>query len=127
MSQGMNDLLANITNPIPTEELAIAGLEASICGEIIAQRIKRGMTQAQFAEYLGVSQGMISKWEAGNYNFTLRSLARIASKLELSLQSPIAVNTPRYTSAPKVIGFPSKWNTAQTSLPAYHSVELKEM
>ena len=35
---------------------------------------------------LNVSQGMVSKWESEDYNFTIESLAQIAEKLELNLE-----------------------------------------
>lgn len=39
----------------------------------------------EFAEYMNVSQGMVSKWESREYNFTIRSLNEICEKLHLSL------------------------------------------
>ena len=41
------------------------------------------MSQKEFAAYMGVSQGMISKWESREYNFTVRSLNEICQKLNL--------------------------------------------
>lgn len=128
MSQGMNDLLAGLSGTFSAEEMMLVGLEASICGEIVSQRIKRGMTQKEFAAFMGVSQGMVSKWEKGECNFTLQSLVRIASKLDLKLQSPIASSGPHYVNAPRVAVFPGKWHTASTQSPEYHSSDdLKEM
>lgn len=43
------------------------------------------MTQEEFAQYLGVSQGMVSRWENRDYNFTVKSLNDICQKLNLSL------------------------------------------
>ena len=34
---------------------------------------------------MGVTQGMVSKWESRDYNFTIRSLNEICEKLELDL------------------------------------------
>ena len=42
------------------------------------------MTQSEFAEYIGVSQGMVSKWESREYNFTIKSLNEICVKLDIS-------------------------------------------
>ena len=36
---------------------------------------------------MGVSQGMVSRWESGEYNFTVEVLARIAYKLHRSVES----------------------------------------
>ena len=43
------------------------------------------MTQQQFADYMGVSQGMISKWESREYNFTIKTLNEICEKIDLKL------------------------------------------
>ncbi len=34
---------------------------------------------------MGVTQGMVSKWESRDYNFTIRSLNEICEKLGLNL------------------------------------------
>lgn len=127
MSQGMNDLLTNLSDSFSTEDMMLASMEASVCGEIIAQRIKRGMTQKEFAEFMGVSQGMVSKWEKGDYNFTFQSFVRIAFKLGLSIQSPLVPTIPHYVNSSRVTPFPGKWNTAGTQSPEYLSSDLEEM
>ena len=58
--------------------------------DIFATRIKElreslGMTQKEFADYMGVTQGMVSKWESREYNFTIRSLNEICQKIDLEL------------------------------------------
>lgn len=47
-----------------------------------------GMTQQEFAEYMGVTQGMVSKWESREYNFTIKTLNDICQKVnrELSVE-----------------------------------------
>lgn len=127
MSQGMNDLLANLAAPLSAEEAALSSLEAIICGEIIAQRIKRGMTQKQFAEFMEVSQSMVSKWENGTCNFTLQSLVKIAAKLDLTLQSPISGHKPAQTQPSRSVPFTGTWHTRATAQPVYQAIELKEM
>ena len=51
----------------------------------ISARIEMGLTQQEFAEYMGVTQGMISKWESREYNFTIKTLNEICQKLDLEL------------------------------------------
>lgn len=62
---------------------------AWISSKIQLKRVKLGMNQKQFAEMMGVSQGMISKWESGEYNFTITTLNDICSKLELNFEPNI--------------------------------------
>lgn len=58
---------------------------AKISAKIEKCRLDLGMTQKEFADYMGVTQGMVSKWESREYNFTVRSLNEICQKLGLSL------------------------------------------
>lgn len=56
---------------------------AKISARIERCRIEMGMTQLEFAKYMGVSQGMVSKWESREYNFTIKTLNEICQKLDL--------------------------------------------
>ena len=58
---------------------------AKISAKIEMARLEKGMTQIEFAEYMGVTQGMVSKWESREYNFTIKSLNEICEKLDLEL------------------------------------------
>ena len=66
------------------EEKAEADMMAEIAMQIHNKRIEMNMNQSQFAEYNGVSQAMVSKWESGEYNFSVCALAKIFRRLELS-------------------------------------------
>lgn len=57
---------------------------AKVSANILKKRIQSGKTQKEFAKYMGVSQGMVSKWESGNYNFTIKAIAEIFDKLNIS-------------------------------------------
>lgn len=56
---------------------------AKISARIERCRIEMGMTQLEFAKHMGVSQGMVSKWESREYNFTIRTLNEICQKIDL--------------------------------------------
>lgn len=58
---------------------------AKISARIESKRIDMGMTQQEFADYMGVSQGMVSKWESRNYNFTIKTLNEICEKLKIDI------------------------------------------
>lgn len=57
---------------------------AKISAAIILKRLDMGMTQKEFAAFMGVSQGMISKWESSDYNFTIESLSSICERLSIA-------------------------------------------
>lgn len=58
---------------------------ARISATIERKRLDKEMTQKEFAAFMGVTQGMVSKWESRDYNFTIRSLNEICEKLGLNL------------------------------------------
>ncbi len=43
------------------------------------------MNQKQFAEFMNVSQSMVSKWESTTYNFTIKSIISILTKLDIKM------------------------------------------
>ena len=71
---------------------------AQISAKIERRRIEMGMTQKEFADYMGVSQGMISKWESREYNFTIKSLNDICDRIGLEFRPVIdyCFKTPEF-------------------------------
>lgn len=125
------ELLNGISTDFDAEELQLAGLQGLIASEISMKRQDMGLNQKQFAALMGVSQGLISKWETGETNFTLQTLVRIASKLNIPMQSP-------YVPRPAKIYVPSGadiinisdargWKTAKSSSCPYEAPELEEL
>ena len=83
------------------EKVTLADINASkylgkISAAIVQRRIDLKMTQKEFAEYVDVSQSMVSKWESEDYNFTIESLAQIAEKLELNLEISLTPESDQY-------------------------------
>lgn len=75
------DIFADLSE----EEKIQADLLAEIAMQIHSRRIEMKMTQAEFARFINVSQTMVSKWESGDYNFTIEKIAYVFSKIGLSL------------------------------------------
>lgn len=50
---------------------------------ILEERLKRNMSQTEFGELLEISQPMVSKLESGDYNFTLKQLCDLSTKLNI--------------------------------------------
>ncbi|MBQ6069582.1 MAG: helix-turn-helix transcriptional regulator [Bacteroidales bacterium] len=48
---------------------------------------ERGMTQKDFAKQIGRSEAEVSRWVGGTHNFTLATLAKISTVLEIPLIS----------------------------------------
>ena len=90
-TMGIREKMANakksnwITQGIPEAEVKSIVQLAKISAQIERCRLDMEMTQEEFAKYMGVSQGMVSRWENRDYNFTVKSLNDICQKLNLSL------------------------------------------
>lgn len=72
----INDALGN---RIEMEEMA----KAKIASAILTKRYELKMSQTDFAEYMSVSQAMVSKWESGETNFSISAIAEICEKLSM--------------------------------------------
>lgn len=68
---------------------------ALISASIELWRTDHKMTQAMFADFMGVTQAMVSKWESGEYNFTVKTLAEISDRLGVSLADLFSGNITR--------------------------------
>lgn len=79
----INDWLQLFAENFSTAQLAAAEILSEISRVITNTRISKKMTQTEFASFMGVSQSMVSKWENGDYNFTIEKIIEIADKLDL--------------------------------------------
>ncbi len=94
----MNATTNSLFKELSQTELAIAKVKGIIAGTITNKRNELGMNQKEFAEYMGVTQGMVSKWESCEYNFTIESAITIFDKLGLNFSIDIG-NTLISTNA----------------------------
>ena len=90
----LKDLFIALGADLSDEQFQLATLQGLISAEISMKRQELGLNQKQLAEKLGVSQTMVSRWEAGDCNFTLSSLVKISSVLDLPMQSPFVPRPP---------------------------------
>ena len=72
----------------PEERMAAESI-AQIAATIQRQRKTQGYTQAELAKKLGVTQVMVSRWENGEENFTVATLAKISAALGMELHNPL--------------------------------------
>ena len=74
-----------VTDGLSNSEVKSTIELAKISARIEMARLEKNMTQKEFADYMGVTQGMVSKWESREYNFTIKSLNEICEKLNIKL------------------------------------------
>lgn len=112
--KGSEDILELFENTLSPEEVLSAKLISQISTAITKERLRLGMTQIEFADYIDVTQSQISRWERGDYNFSIKKIAEIASKLNLDIDiffsTPVLSETgaTNVTSRSKTITFPKE-------------------
>lgn len=62
---GLKDILQLFEDNVSVSDISASRYLGKISAAIVKKRVEMGMTQKQFSEYVGVSQGMVSKWEGG--------------------------------------------------------------
>lgn len=103
MKNKINNLVDIMSQTLSSSDVTASKQLAKISAIITSSRIEKGMNQKQFAEFAGVSQSMVSKWESGEYNFTVETLAKICEKLNLDLE----------------ISMSSQWSNCANSISSY--------
>lgn len=71
---------------------------AKISAFILKYRKKANMSQKSFAEMMGVSQGMVSKWESAEYNFSIENIAHISEKLNVTFDIEFIEESEYYSN-----------------------------
>ena len=81
----INNKEINLFDALSADEILESDIMSYIAMKIIDKRLSMGMSQKEFATHLGVSQSMVAKWESCEYNFSIKSLLKLASALEVKL------------------------------------------
>lgn len=117
----ISNLISSLLNDFSEDELKEIYLSSLVSSKISSERMRRKMNQKEFADFMGVSQGMVSKWENGDFNFTLSKISKIFTKLGIDftiafkddvgyayanykVKSPIIQRQPNYTLEPYAKG-----------------------
>lgn len=81
----INDLFDLFSESLAASDVLASKLMSQISSAITKERIKLSMNQNDFAKHLNVSQSEISRWEHGDYNFSLKKISQIAEKLDMDI------------------------------------------
>ena len=66
--------------------MAVGDLQKTVGRNLRAYRMERGLSQEAFAEVLGVHRTYMGGVERGERNLTLKSVERMAEKLEIDTE-----------------------------------------
>jgi len=90
----ITNLVMSISDNLTLADIYTADAISEVSVAILKKRLSMNMTQTEFGKLLGVKQGMVSKWENGDYNFSLKAISEICAKLNLTF----SINVEEYTS-----------------------------
>ena len=82
----INDLFELFEDTLEPSDVLAAKLMAQVSTSITKERLKLKMNQQEFSEYIHISQALVSRWEHGDCNFTLKKIAEIATQLNLNVK-----------------------------------------
>lgn len=94
-----------LSENIESKDMICARLLSKISTAITKARLELGMSQEAFAQFILVSQGMVSKWESEDYNFTIKTLSNIADRLNWNIDINIETATSRPMREVKCKGY----------------------
>ena len=127
----VDDLFALFADTLSPADVLAAKLMGQVSSAITKERLNLNLTQKDFASYINATQSLVSRWEQGDYNFSINKIAEIASKLNLDVNITIEHPTQTHSdsfdavseSTVKIIKFPSQ----VTAIYANIDEELEEM
>lgn len=93
---GGGELLKAFKKYLSDEDTLELALSLKISKAIIEQRKAIGISQSELAKRLGVKQPVVSKWESGDANYTIRSVVEIFSALKLDFELLIGSEVQNY-------------------------------
>lgn len=129
------DLIVSLSANIEDEEVMLLTLQGMVSAEISMKRQELKISQKEFAERMGVTQSLVSRWENGDTNYTLSTLVKICSFLGLNMQSPIVPRPAKVypINDSNIYAFPgAAWEAKNTivetgDFKAFDYEEVKEM
>lgn len=86
----ITDLITEIAKTMTEEEQLKTATLIRLSQAIRDERRRLKMSQEAFANHMKVKQAMVSKWESGRYNFTIGTLAHIATALNLNFSNNLS-------------------------------------
>lgn len=85
----IEDLLSLFSETLTPADVLSAKLMAQFSNAITSERLNLNMSQKDFAKHINAAQSLISRWECGDYNFSINKIAEIAAKLDLNVDFKI--------------------------------------
>lgn len=130
-SKSLSDLLNLFENTVTPEEVIASKLDAQISSAITSYRLANRLNQKQLASLIGVQQSLISRWESGNCNYNIKTLAKIVTKLNLDCDIILRNPGNEKGKVTSITSYKNNKNTKSYSNKGYstsrlYSITIKE-
>nr|WP_295870466.1 helix-turn-helix transcriptional regulator [uncultured Chitinophaga sp.] len=89
----LSPLVKELSDSITPYEQAQTDYKMKLAAKIYDAMKSRGMTQTQFAELMGKSVSLVSRWMSGTHNFTVDTLIEIQRILDIPLLNIEPINS----------------------------------
>lgn len=104
-------LLQELTDTLSAQEkieYRYYDILGNISRALVDYRIAHDLNQKQLSRILGVTQSMVSKYESGDYNISIRALNELCGKLDFALNICIesAKESARKSEEPAKVDIP---------------------
>lgn len=129
--RSLKSIFADISDKSFSAKLNAARLLGTISAKIINKRVSMDLNQKEFAEFLNINQSMVSKYESGNYNFSIQSLCKLCAQLDLNVDINITDQNVTNQSLADVYQFPQSksgnWlNLMDNQSPSFDLLTITE-
>lgn len=84
-SAKLDDLLSLFEDTLQPDDIMCAKVTTQASRYITKERLRLNMNQKEFANHLHTTQSLVSRWESGKYNFSLKKLSEISVLLDMDL------------------------------------------
>lgn len=124
MRASLEDLVKALTRHMTVADMAKTAMHIQTSQMIHDARRKKGWSQKDLADKMGVKQSLVSRWESNECNFTIDTLVDIADTLGLSVQCPLKYDDETLVSVKPVAVETAAANNATYKKPGFSSNAL---